>query len=403
MKKAIRKSRTTRIASLLVVLGGVVTAGCAIEPLDSESASYVDMDAARTVEQELGSTLPRADVSNWTGLVGMASNGNYRLTANINASGKTWTPKAFSGTFDGNGKTISNLTINVAGDAGFFGILNQAIVKNVKFTNLNVTGTWMVGGLASLSQDSQVERVAVEGTITATNGFAVGGIFGEMIGGTLHRSYAKGTAQSALFFAGGLAGFLGQSSSQLATVTRSYAQVTVIGDTSNASRTVNAGGIAGRANGADIHEVIAVGNVTGRGGVGGLVGYLDCQNYAVWMLYKGIYRGDVVDKNAPSGGWSGTVGGYGQCTARFANLFWDSTLDPSSNWLSNSEADLAQHRGTTTELRSPTTLTGGIYCMPDVVPGRCGDNNFDSSIWSAGSASQHHTLRYMPGPNVLPR
>jgi len=391
MKKLIARGRAAFLAPLYFSLG------CAVEPLDVQEADLADAESLRDSQQALGSTKARVDVSTWNGLVAMAADGNYRLTADINASGKSWSPKYFSGTFDGNGKTISNLTINVSGDAGFFSFLNQAIVKNVKFTNLSVTGTWLAGGLASLSQDSQVERIAIEGTITAASGFSVGGIFSEMIGGSLLRSYAKGTAQSAQYYAGGLVGFASDSDLGLATIARSYAQVTVSANTSDANRTVNAGGIVGRGHGVDIHDVYAVGNVTGRNGVGGLVGYLDCQNDSSWLLYKGIYRGDVVDKNVTNGGWAGTMGGYDNCHGRLAHLFWDASLDPSTNWLNSAEALLAQIRGTTAELRAPTTPYGGIYCLrPDNCPT---DGNFDASTWDAGTSSQHHVLVGMPGPN----
>lgn len=361
-----------------------------------------DAEVSRT-EQALGSSMARVDVSTWNGLVAMIPDGNYRLTADINASGRTWTPKDFRGTFDGNGRTISNLTINVNDTAGFFRTISQAIVKNVRFVNLNVTGNGLAGGVAGFSVGSQVERIAVEGTITGNNGVSVGGIFGEMAGGTLFRSYAKGTVQGSRRYAGGLVGYMGWGDNARPVITESYAQVTVSPDTSDPARIVISGGIAGRVFGGDIHDVYAVGNVTGRGTVGGLVGYLDCNDSSVWLLYKGIYRGDVIDRNAPAGGWAGTIGGYKNCTARFSNLFWDSTLDPSSNWLSNPVVDLAQTRATTTQLRSPTTPIGGVYCAPDVVPGRCGDNNFQSPPWDAGTSSQHHALLNMPGPNVQPR
>ena len=79
-------------------------------------------------------------------------------------------------------------------------------------------------------------------------------------------------------------------------------------------------------------------------------------------------------------------------------LYWDRTLDPSTNWYVTTE----QHRHTSTELRSPTAPAGGVFCSPDVVPGRCGDNTFFDPPWNPGSSSQHHTLRNMPGPNVQP-
>jgi hypothetical protein len=224
-----------------------------------------------------------------------------------------------------------------------------------------------------------------------------------MIGGSLYRSYAKGTVQSAHFYSGGLAGFVGVGASTRGVITQSYAQVTVIADTSNTGAASYAGGLVGYSSDGDIHDVYAVGNVTGRGGVGGLVGHLGCGSWNAWLLYKGIYRGNVVDQDAPAGGWAGTIGAYEQCTARFANLFWDRTLDTSTNWVSNSEADLAQYRGTSTQLRSPTGVKSGIYCMPDVVPGRCGDNNFETTVWDAGTSTQHHALLNMPGPNAQPR
>lgn len=385
----IEKARALAMVSMMLLAAGCTGAAGDEALLEGEEVG--------SSEQALGSTNPTpTGITTWNDLVGMQAGGNYRLDADINASGKTWTPKDFNGTFDGAGKTISNLTINVSGDAGFFKYLNQAIVKNVKFTNLNVTGTWMVGGLASLAQDSRVERIAIEGTITATQGFAVGGIFGEMIGGTLFRSYAKGTARSAFYYAGGIAGFVGAGSDR-GTITETYAQMTVSPDTSDAGRTVNAGGIVGRGVGLDIHDVYAVGNVTGRNGVGGIIGAIDCQNYQTWLVYKAIYRGgDVVDRNAPQGGWAGTIGTAGDCSTRIAHLWFDRTTDASSNWYNSS-----QTRGTTTELRAATSANSGIFCIQ---PNNCpNDNNLTDAVWDAGTSSQHHILKNMPGPNAQVR
>lgn len=380
--------------TLVALLLGSVGCGSA------ESESEVEPIGQST--HALGSSKPRVDITGWSGpngLTSMVSDGNYRLTADINASGKTWTPMQFTGTFDGNGRTISNLTINVAGDAGFFSYLETAIVTNVKFTNLSVTGTWVVGGLAAWNQDSAVDRVAVEGTVRESNGFAVGGIFGEMNGGTLYRSYSKGivgsqtTPTSPHLYAGGLVGFLGMGSEEArGTITESYAQTTVSPNTST-SRTVWAGGLVGGSYAADIHDVFAIGNVTGRGSVGGLVGFLDCTDSNAWLLYKGIYRGDVVDKNAPSGGWAGTVGDYNDCTARWAHCLWDNQLDQSTNW----HVMPGQQNGATTDqLRSNTLPYGGVY-------GGQFDNGYADPPWSAGTIGQHHTLRNMPGPNSPPR
>ncbi len=370
------------VAVLASLLGGV---GCGSADFETES---------------IGQTAEAATIGNWDALVAMGTTGSYTLTANINASGKTWTPKEFSGTFDGGGKTISNLTINAVGDGGFFTYLSNATVRNVKFTNLRVTTGWMAGGLAAVADNCTLERIVVEGTITANNGWAVGGIAGYMYGGTLTRSYAKGTVNGSPYYtAGGLVGALFTSSVGRGEISESYAQVTVAPSTSDPTRLVTAGGIAGRTFAGKIYDVYSVGNVTGRGGVGGLVGYLDGDDGNLWMLYKGISRGgDVVDKNK-SGGWEGAVGTVNIVqTARFAQVFFDAEADPTTGTgISYPEY---QAGVSTNDLKLPTAPAGGIFCAVDVVPGRCGDNTFFTEQWNPGTSSEHHTLRNVPGPNV---
>jgi hypothetical protein len=380
-----------KCTTLGVVFLSLLGPACAVEPLDE--------GGIRSSEHALGSTKMPVDIWDWNGLVGMVSDGNYVLRTSINAAGKTWTPRDFRGTFDGGDNTISNLTIN-SSTAGFFASLNQAIVRRIRLTGMNVSGPFYVGGLAADSMDSQIEQVSIEGTFSAPNGIGVGGIVGVMHGGSITRSYAKGIAQQALYYAGGLASFVTDGNLGRATISQSYAQMVVNPYTDNALQKVYAGGIAGFAWNADIHDVYAVGNVTGRGAAGGLVGELPCDTagYVRWLLYKGIYRGDVVDRNVTGGGWSGVVGKAGvACSGRTAHLFYDRDLDPSSNRAPSFE----QYSGTTAQLRSPTAVYDGIYCIrPDNCPT---DGNFEPTIWTAGTSTQHHALRNMPGPNSQPR
>lgn len=66
--------------------------------------------------------------------------GNYILVANIDMSGETWTPiTSFSGVFDGNGKTISNLSMTTASaNSGFINTLTGK-VKDVTFASPVIT------------------------------------------------------------------------------------------------------------------------------------------------------------------------------------------------------------------------------------------------------------------------
>lgn len=348
-------------------------------------------------EEDVAQSREAINVSTWAQLTAMGSTGSYTLTADIDATGKTWTPKTFSGTFDGGNRTISNLTIS---NGSFFSGLTNATIRNVRFTNLTITGgSWgPLGGLAGSASNSTIQNSAVEANINV-NAIYVGGLVGSMVGGSIYRSYAKGTISGVISNSGGLVGGATEGTNG-ASIVESYAQVTVNPDGGSAGTTVTAGGIVGYSYGIDIHDVYAVGNVTGRGAVGGIAGVLDCTpDESIFLLYKTIYRGDVVDKNwSSSGGWAGPVGLWTDCTSRFTQNFYDRTLDPSSNYVVHNDA---VSRYTTSELRSPTSVVGGVFCN-GVAP-VCGDNTWAAPPWTAGTSSQHHVLQNMPGPNSQPR
>jgi hypothetical protein len=332
-------------------------------------------------------------ISTWNGLINMGATGDYTLTANINASGKTWTPKAFSGTFDGRNYSISNLTIS---GGSFFSTLTNASIRNVKFVNLTITGSRSggIGGIASAAHNSTIHNCVVEGSINVSAS-DVGGLVGTMTGGTISRSYVKGTINGSVFFAGGLAGVANWGSAGTPTIKESYAQVTINPDTSG-SWPVVVGGILGSGSAPYVYDVYAVGNVTGRGSVGGIIGELTCGEDDS-VVYKTIYRGDVVDKNwVSNGGWAGGMGTIGNCIARMTQNFYDNRLDLSTNRANHNSIE----GYSTPELRSPTTVTGGVFCQMDIVPDRCGDNTWSTPPWTAGTSSQHHVLQNMPGPNV---
>jgi hypothetical protein len=76
----------------------------------------------------------------------------------------------FRGTYDGGGKTISNLYINRPGVycVGLFGVTLDAVIRNVTLRNVNVTGGMDVGGLAG-NFSGTVDNCYVRGNVTATN------------------------------------------------------------------------------------------------------------------------------------------------------------------------------------------------------------------------------------------
>ena len=123
---------------------------------------------------------------------GKITGGEFVLADNIDLSSiSNWTPigkdssNGFKGTFDGNGYTISNLTINSSDYyVGLFGY-SQGVIKNVALENVDITATGdfaKVGGLvgSSSSSSSSITNCNVSGNITATGSYAyVGGLVGD--------------------------------------------------------------------------------------------------------------------------------------------------------------------------------------------------------------------------------
>ena len=131
---------------------------------------------------------------------------DYVLTADIDLAGKEWVPLgtyipsrenveeqevpssryAFTGTFDGNGHTISNLVIQqpewVA--LGLFGCISNASVGNFTLENATVDGTVMAADVIGYSFNSEVYNITLtNGSVTAhaseiSNEGMIGGIVG---------------------------------------------------------------------------------------------------------------------------------------------------------------------------------------------------------------------------------
>ena len=121
---------------------------------------------------------------------------SYKLGANIDLTGIDWTPIGnstyqFKGTLDGNGYTISNLSILKDEDnIGLFGY-SQGTIKNVKLNNFNIKGKSNVGGLVAVNSGtvagSEITNSIIEGTVNY-----VGGLVGYS-SGTINNSKAQGT------------------------------------------------------------------------------------------------------------------------------------------------------------------------------------------------------------------
>ena len=200
---------------------------------------------------------------------------NITLDTDLTLTGE-WTPigtesQPYTGTFDGNGKTITGLTVTGSDRyTGLFGFI-KGTVKNVVLTEINITSGTFVGGVAGWSFGGNIENCSVSGSVSGSD---VGGVVGYQQGGSITGCSSSATVKGTQR-AGGVAG----ATNSGATLTACYAtgDVTVENDGPN---NACAGGVVGSNAYSTVIACYAAGNVSGTGSgtihVGGVVG----ENYA---------------------------------------------------------------------------------------------------------------------------
>lgn len=287
----------------------------------------------------------------------MVNNGNdfsgktVKLEEPITLTVEQWTPiagksgTAFAGTFDGQGNTISGLTLTLEAPTqeitfpGLFGTVSGTI-QNVVLENVNISSPQPNGGIASVLRGGTIESCSVSGTVQVTankNGSYVG-----MAGGIVAMVQGSGTIQDCqneanLYSKGGtVGGIAGQVAETTITGCTNYGNIEgrnclggIVGKldgtisscvnngtvTSNAEAEINeslkedVGGIAGNATvEAEVFDCTNNGTVTAKNcnRVGGIVGYIyagsdvtNCENTASVTGKKGV--GGVVGYAAPDG------------------------------------------------------------------------------------------------------
>ena len=208
---------------------------------------------------------------------------NYKLTADLDLSGETFpgigtAAQPFTGRFDGQNHTISNVTVSGTDSIGFFGVIKGAKIQNLNLKNVNISGKEKVGGLvgyaqAALGKDDLSQNIAnliggctVSGTVTGSN--QVGGLVGLNEGKadpdtlfSIASSIDKCSSSAAVIGTNMTGGLVGENSG---TVTKSTAIGSVTGTNST-------GGFAGSSSG-DIYDSHAKGAVTGSNHTGGFAG-----------------------------------------------------------------------------------------------------------------------------------
>ena len=243
-------------------------------------------DLGYTIESNGSYTVTSADgLMNIAKLVnGGKTDINITLTADIDLTGKNWTPigtsfsNKYTGTFDGGGHTIKGLTVTTNDQfVGLFGSIGYAgTVKNVMMEDVQITsnhGSGFAGGVAGFS-DGTIENCSVSGSVSGT--VYVGGVVGAQWGGSITGCSSSATVKGTV----DVGGVAGQTNSS-ATLTACYATGNVTIEI-NPAKNIAGGSLVGMNAGSSLLACYATGNVTSTGSSTGYVhigGFLG-NNYA---------------------------------------------------------------------------------------------------------------------------
>lgn len=152
--------------------------------------------------------LAEGTVSSAKEFAAMDAGGSYTLTKDIIVT----EPYAsdFTGTFDGNGHTV---TLAISGNSDYQALFAKlaagALVKNTMVDG-EVTGTNNIGGIAGIATNATIIACANKATVAATGRY-VGGLVGKGTGLTMTSCYNQGTVSSTRtrpINMGGIAGYV---------------------------------------------------------------------------------------------------------------------------------------------------------------------------------------------------
>ena len=233
-------------------------------------------DLGYTIESNGSYTVTSADgLMNIAKLVnGGKTDINITLTADIDLTGKNWTPigtsfsNKYTGTFDGGGHTIKGLTVTTNDQfVGLFGSIGYAgTVKNVMMEDVQITSnpSWgFAGGVAGYS-DGTIENCSVSGSVSGT--VYVGGVVGAQWEGSITGCSSSATVKGMVY----VGGVVGQPNGNTITLTACYATGNVIIEIAP-KKNIAGGGLVGMNAGSSLLACYATGNVTSTGSSTGKV------------------------------------------------------------------------------------------------------------------------------------
>ena len=186
---------------------------------------------------------------------------------------KSWEPIGkydyryqYRGTFDGNGKTITNLYINASQlNVGLFGYTYKGTIKNLTFEYANVTNTKDYTGIlvGKAFGGSTLQNIKISNTCQIKGGKYTGGIAGEL-DGNAYNCVNYATVQG-IQYIGGLCGYYSKSrTGNSMTACANYGNVT--------ASSQRVGGLVGYFDSGTIQDCANYGGVKGTDYIAGMAG-----------------------------------------------------------------------------------------------------------------------------------
>jgi len=222
--------------------------------------------------------------------------------------------RPFTGTFDGNGHTISNMNMVINGSfVALFPYLSGATVKNLNLLSGIVSGINQVGGLFSIADNSTISN-CYSGCNVNASGIIAGGVAACAFGTTsITDSYNSGRVNSNSTSTNMVGGLIGQSGktdgSSAVTITNCYNRGNVVGFNGNI------GGLIGYAENLTMTKsynvadsVVMNPTVTTNSYMGGLIGRMR-RNGAVDKCFNVglVYSSGTITMNNFIGGLFGSA------------------------------------------------------------------------------------------------
>lgn len=186
---------------------------------------------------------------------------------------KSWEPIGkndygyqYQGTFDGNGKTITNLYINASqNNVGLFGYTYEGTIKNLTFEYANVTNTGVFTGfLVGYANTSKLQNIKISNTCQMKGGKDTGGIAGYLTYANAYNCVNYATVQGN-YRVSGLFGYCSNKERSITTCAN-YGNVT--------ATSTDAGGLVGYFVSGTIQDCANYGDVKGTERVAGMAGYV---------------------------------------------------------------------------------------------------------------------------------